>query len=417
MAELLPGAGVPLDEPSVAFGLAQGAGPGTRADRLTLLTLSAGHLIVDINPGALTFLAVFLKPAFHLSYAAVFLLLTVSQVTGSVMQPLFGWLTDRLEQRWLLPLGCATAGVGTALIAVGPDYLWLLAMVALSGLGVAAFHPEAARGASLAAGGRPVSGMAAYSVGGNVGYALGPPVVALLWRLGGIHSLWALALPTTAMAVVLLALRGRMVVPRAHGAPPPLPMRVVFSHPPLLRLLGMVTLRSWVQMGFAAFLPFVLIASHGVPRAETSGYVFVFLMAGAVGTALGGPAADRWGRRRVVELGMAVLTPLALLALVLPPAYLPFELAIMGAALVSSFAITTVMAQAMLPHNTGMASALLIGFAIGMGGVGVWLLGIVADHIGPLGTLVLVAFLPLPALWLAHSLPDDRRGDVGVATA
>jgi FSR family fosmidomycin resistance protein-like MFS transporter len=371
--------------------------------------LGLGHLVTDLNQGALLLLLPVLKAELRLTNAAAALLVTVATVSSSLVQPLFGWLTDRWPMRALLPLGCLCAGLGVGLTGVAGDYAALLPLVALSGLGVAAYHPEAARNANVVSGDLRATGMSIYSVGGNLGLALGTLVITpFLLRLGRPGALAIVPLAAL-MAVVLWR-----SLPRIAPASPSREGQAAGSFTPMvLLLLVIVTFRSWAQMGFATFLPLWYSAQHR-PLAESSWLVFLFLFAGAVGTLLGGPIADRWGRKPVVLVGMLATSPLLGASLVVPPwlAWLPLVLA--GAAVVSTFVVTLVMAQEYMPGSTGTAAGLMVGFALGMGGLGVGALGHVADAFGLELTLKVVVLLPLAGVAGALFLRDTGRAGEGL---
>src|SRR6059058_6463383 len=167
--------------------------------------LSSGHLATDFANGALPALLPFLRDRFSLSYTAVGAVVLASQASSSLVQPLFGLWSDRRGAMWLLPTGVAVAGVGIALAADAPSYWLVLLLVLVSGLGSAAYHPEGSKFAGFVSGRKRASGMSWFSIGGNIGYALGPiattAVVAALGLRGGL----LLAVPSVAVAVVVLA--------------------------------------------------------------------------------------------------------------------------------------------------------------------------------------------------------------------
>src|SRR5207244_633060 len=136
--------------------------------------LAAGHLGTDFANGAVPALLPFLVDRFGLSYTLAATIVLASAISSSVIQPIFGLLSDRRGALWLLPAGVAVAGIGIALAADAPSYWLVLLLVVVSGLGVAAFHPEGSKFAAYASGVRRASGMSAFSIGGNVGFALGP---------------------------------------------------------------------------------------------------------------------------------------------------------------------------------------------------------------------------------------------------
>src|ERR1041384_2906735 len=145
--------------------------------------LAAGHLGTDFANGSLPALLPFLTDRFSLSYTLAAKLILASAASSSLVQPLFGLWSDRRGAIWLLPVGVALAGIGIALAAAAPSYPLVVLLVVVSGLGVAAYHPEGSKFAAYASGQKRASGMSAFSIGGNGGYALGanvttPPILA-----------------------------------------------------------------------------------------------------------------------------------------------------------------------------------------------------------------------------------------------
>ncbi|HVI85834.1 MAG TPA: MFS transporter, partial [bacterium] len=148
-------------------------------NRRILAVLSYGHLATDLAQGAIPALLPVFKALFHLSYAGVGFIVLLANISSSVVQPAFGFLSDRLALRWLMPLGALMAGLGIILSVLSTQYTWTVTLILISGLGVAAFHPEGYRYAGLAAGDRRATGMSYFSLGGNIGYGLGPAAATL----------------------------------------------------------------------------------------------------------------------------------------------------------------------------------------------------------------------------------------------
>ncbi len=396
LAETLPTTGV----------AARAARPNTRV--LGLLAL--GHLVVDMNQGALAPLLPFLKGAFGLSYAASGAILLVSSLTSSLVQPIFGYLADRAPRRWLLPWSVALSAMGVALAGLAPSYWALLALVLASGLGVAAYHPEGYRTANQVAGDKKATGLSLFSIGGNIGIALGPPAVTFLVPRFGLPGTLGLLGPGLLVAAFLAT-----VLPTLIAAPAPgTAARAARTGGRDMRgamalLIGVVTVRSWTQLGLVTYVPFLYVDALGQDPRLVGPLLFVFLGAGAVGTLAGGPVADRWGPRRYLVASFLVSTPLIALFLWQPGGWLAaVVLAATGFVLVSSFSVTVALGQAYLPRRLGMAAGLIVGLAIGTGGVGVTLLGWIADHWGLYAALHLVAILPLAGLVIALCLPEPR---------
>ncbi|HUG38821.1 MAG TPA: MFS transporter, partial [Candidatus Limnocylindrales bacterium] len=164
-----------------------------RPDMRLLGLLALGHLVIDTNQGSLPILLPFLKSALDLSYTATGFIVLMGNITSSLIQPLFGYLADQTARRWLLPVSVLLSSVGIALTGLAPSYAVVLVLVVLSGIGVAAFHPEGYRTATAVAGDRKATGVSVFSTGGNIGIAIGPPLIAaLVTGLGLPGSIWML---------------------------------------------------------------------------------------------------------------------------------------------------------------------------------------------------------------------------------
>ncbi len=373
-----------------------------------LSLLAVGHMVIDINQGALPAILPFLREAFALSYAAAGTIVLAANLTSSVIQPLFGYLSDQTARRWLLPLSVFVSGLGLALTGVAPSYAAVLALVVITGFGVAAYHPEGYKTASQVAGERKATGLSFFSMGGNVGIALGPPIITVLVTGFGLAGSLGMLLPSLAVAALLTVslpgLSGPALgkVKQAAGAGKPTMAGA------MALLIGVVTLRSWTSLGLTTFVPFFYIDYLKADPRVAGLLLFVFLGAGAVGTVVGGPLADRWGARPFMVSAFLLATPLTL-GFLLARGILAFLLlAAAGFVLISSFSVSVVLGQAYLPRHLGMASGLIVGFAIGTGGLGVALLGWVADHWGLPLTLGLTVVMPLLGFLASLFLPEPK---------
>ncbi len=280
-------------------------------DRRAMAVLSLGHMFTDIAQGSIPALLPFLIAKDHLSYAAASALVLAATISSSIIQPLFGHVSDRLSLPWLMPLGPALGGLGVALAGLAPTYPLTFAAVVVSGLGVAAFHPEGSRFANYVSGARRASGMSLFSVGGNVGFALGPVVVTPLLIAFGLHGTAFLLIPTWLMAAVLLAqlphlktFRHDLVAGRVQTS------EHTEAWGPFAILAGVIALRSFVYFGMVTFIPLYYVNVLHTSKALGGVALSAMLLGGAAGTLLGGPLADRFGRRAVLVGSMLVIPPL-----------------------------------------------------------------------------------------------------------
>ncbi len=404
--------------PAVALPAPPGALRSTeraKPDMRLLGLLALGHMVIDINQGSFPVILPFLKDALNLSYAATGMIVLTANITSSLIQPVFGYLADQTARRWLLPLSVLLSSVGLAFMGLAPSYAAVLALVMITGFGVAAYHPEGYRTATAVAGARKATGVSIFSTGGNIGIALGPPLLTALLTGFGLAGSLGMLVPGLLVAILLTAALPRL------SAPPPAVAAARASAAGARTMVGamsllilMVAIRSWTQLGFTTFMPFYWKdVLHGDPRLVGT-LLAVFLGAGVVGTLAAGPVADRVGVRRYVVSVFLLATPIAVGFLFVSSVALVFVmLALLGFVLVSTFTVSVVLGQAYLPKNPGMASGLIVGFAIGAGGIGATVLGWVADHWGLTAALAISASMPLAGFVVALFLPDPKTGDVG----
>ncbi len=377
-----------------------------RIDTRAMSLLSSGHLATDFANGALPALLPFFKDRFSLSYTLVAVLMLSSHVSSSLLQPLFGLWSDRRGAIWLLPAGVALAGSGIALGAAAPTYALAVLCVLVSGIGVAAFHPEGSKFAAFTSGGKRASGMSYFSIGGNVGYALGPIVATPLVLWLGLRGGLLLAVPGLAIAGAILAATPYLgsFVPNRETS------RAAAGRDRLGAmglLLGVIAFRSVAWFGLVTFVPLWEV-SLGHSKAEGNRLLALMLVAGGVGTLLMGPLADRFGRRPVLVASVVATSPLAFVFLVVGGIPGAIALAGVGACVVGTFGVTMVMSQEYLPRHLGMASGLAIGLSVGLGGVAAVVLGSVADAVDLRTALYISAAAPLAAVVLALFLPSSR---------
>ena len=383
-------------------------------DRRGLGVLAAGHACADMAQGAVPALLPFLIDQRGFSYGAAGALLLATSVGSSAIQPLFGLSSDRLALPWLMPLGVLMAGIGIALVGITGSYAATVLAVVLSGLGVAAFHPEGASYANQVSGERRGAGMSFFSLGGNAGFALGPILVTPLVLLLGLHGTLLLAVLPMVVAVVLVRelprLRGVAAEKSAHVAS----RLAEEDRDPddwnsFLRLGGVVALRSGVYFGLQAFVPLWFIHHLGTGEGTGNAALTAMLVAGAVGTYSGGRVVDRLGRRRLVVGSCAASIPV-LTALVLAPSPILAGVltALAGFVIILTFSTSVVMSQEYLPNRLGLASGVSLGLAIGVGGIAAALMGVIADAFGLATVMWLIVALAVPMLALARTLPVTR---------
>lgn len=371
-------------------------------DRRMMAALSGGHLAVDFASGSVPALIPFLLARFHLGYALAAVLLLVTTLSSSVVQPLFGLRSDRRGALWLIPAGTllAAAGIGGAVVA--PAYPLVLALVLVAGLGVAAFHPEGAKFAAYASGDRRASGMAYFNVGGNTGYALGAFATGQLVVSFGLAGGLVAMVPVLAASLVLARLVPALsALGHAAGATEP----AGEEQPGAMALLAaVIALRSIPWFTLLAFVPLWLV-SRGQSSAYANRALFLMLLAGALGTLALGPVADRIGLRRTLVVTQATIAPLLLVFVYVGGAVGVLALMLIGVCVVGTFGVTMVLSQQYLPGHVGMASGLSTGLSFGIGGVAAVGLGALADSVDLKLALTVSALPPLLGILLSLRLP------------
>ena len=350
--------------------------------RRPLSLLSIGHLVVDVTAGAVPAALPFLQREFGLSYLMVAFVATTYQVTSSIAQPIFGTYSDAGARRYLIPLGVLLAACGFAALGNAPSYALMLVAIAVTGIGSAIFHPEATKSARFVSGPMRATGMSFFTIGGNIGVALGPLVFTLLVDWGGLHATAAYAI-----AGIIAALGVAVIGPsisRAETAQSggPRPTSADSDKRAMAMLVVVVATRSIIYSGILVFVPLYAVnVLHHAPS-QNGPLLFAILAAGAVATIAGAAIGDRVGHKQTMTISFAFVPPLLALYLVTPGLIGVVALVLVGAFLIGTTTITVVMAHEFMPHRIALASALVIGFTSGIGGVAVAGLGHVADVAG-----------------------------------
>jgi FSR family fosmidomycin resistance protein-like MFS transporter len=274
----------------------------------------------------------------------------------------------------------------------------------LSGIGVASFHPEGFKTAYFFTGDKRATGMSIFAVGGNLGIAIGPILALTLVTYFGFMGTLGMIIPGILIGIILLFSMEMLTTP------------VEFAHKeakkevkqPLSRdqkksfflLISIATVRAWAQFGLVTYIPFYYIDYLKGNPLYAGKLLTTFLIAGSLGTLIGAPLADRWGHKKFLLMTLILSVPILLLFYYSSGIMTFVLLGMAGLILVSTFALTTVMAQALLPQHLGMASGMMVGFSISAGGIGVTLLGTIADTWGVPMAIKATFALPLIAFGL-----------------
>ncbi|MHC0037969.1 MFS transporter [Pseudoneobacillus sp. C159] len=382
-----------------------------------LFIMSLCHLLNDSLQSVVPAMFPILEKSMKLSFTQLGLIAFSLNMVASVLQPVVGWYTDKRPRPYALPLGLTSSMLGILGLALAPSYWMILVSVIFIGFGSAVFHPEGSRVTHMAAGKKRGLAQSIYQVGGNSGQALAPVFTALiLVPLGQFGGIWFTIVAFIAVLFLIYIARwyskqlkakaGEIIKKKAvkDGYAPNV-KRIKLA---ILILILLVFARSWYASAISNFYTFYAIDSYHVTIAHSQTFIFVFLLMGAVGTFFGGPLADRFGRRKIIFLSIIGVAPLTLLLPYVGPAVAYILLALTGLILMSSFSVTVVYAQELIPGKIGTMSGLITGLAFGMGAIGSVALGALIDMMGIEITMIAVSFLPILGL-LTLLLPSDQR--------
>jgi FSR family fosmidomycin resistance protein-like MFS transporter len=371
--------------------------------------ISFSHFLNDTMQSLIPSVYPILKASYALDFAQIGLITLAFQFTASLLQPLVGHFTDKKAQPFSLSVGMGSTFFGLLLLSAAHQYYVILIAAALVGLGSAVFHPESARIARLASGGRYGFAQSVFQVGGSFGSSMGPVLAAFIVVPFGQPSIaWFSSIAF--LAIIILWRIGLWYRPqiaaKKFAAPAPHPdapdqRRVMIAIGVLVLLLFS---KQLYVSSLSSYYMFYLIDKFGVSTQAAQIYLFVFLAANAIGAFFGGPLGDRFGRKYVIWFSIL--------------GALPFTLALPHAGLVAGAVLTVfigliissttssiiVFAQELMPHRFGMISGVFFGVAFGIGGLGAAVLGKVADHTGIEYVYQICAFLPAIGL-LAIFLP------------
>jgi FSR family fosmidomycin resistance protein-like MFS transporter len=381
-----------------------------RADRTRLAFLTSTHVVDDLYQGAVPALLPFLALERHYSYIGLTGITLAATFLASVVQPGFGALTDRYRNLgWLVAAGLLVAGLGIGLSGLGDNYLITWFAVAASGVGVAAYHPEATRTARGMAG-DSTQAMSWFSVGGNAGIALGPIIVTPVLLATRLHGTPLLALPAVVMAGVLAVRRPW----REAARPRPGGSRASAGRSDdwrgFARLTVVVVLRSIAYFGLASLLALFAIRHFHQSAAVGSAVLTVFIASGVIGTLSGGWLADHWQRIGTLRLGYGLAAGAVVLVVAAPDVAVLFVGAfVLGIVLFAPFAVQVTLGQDFLPNRIGIASGVTLGLATSAGGVAAPLFGLLADTYGLPTALGTTAVFPAVACALTFLLRDPRH--------
>ncbi|MDK2974075.1 MAG: transporter, family, fosmidomycin resistance protein [Methanofollis sp.] len=386
----------------------------------SVLGLSLGHFVIDIYSPVIPAVLPVLIATHGYSYFLAGLLAAAFNITSSLLQPAVGWFSDRrgVTVPFAVPFLLTSACIGV--FGFIGDYPVLLVCSACAAVGAAIFHPGALSAVNRLAKAENRGRLTSiFVIGGNFGFAVGPVLAAVAVGAFGLPGLIFLVIPGLATAAF-----SRLIFPapeiRNSAAGVPTAARAPISVRPVAMVIGVGALRSWVIFSSTAFLPTYFHNHLGVDLLTANTLVSLMLVAGVIGQYVGGVLSDTYGRKEWTVLGLAVSIPFFVLFLAGSGMVSYVALLVFGFFLWSTFSVTVAMAQEMMPGNVGLASGLMLGLAVGAGGIGVAVSGALADTFSleaalstfplPLiAAVVLTAVLPYPWKWLGRRNAGEIR--------
>jgi FSR family fosmidomycin resistance protein-like MFS transporter len=376
---------------------------------VVLIGISFSHFLNDTMQSLISSVYPILKDNYALDFAQIGLITLAFQFTASLLQPLVGHFTDKKAQPFSLAIGMSSTFFGLLLLSIAHQYTVILIAAALIGLGSAVFHPESARIARLASGGRYGFAQSVFQLGGSFGTSMGPVLAALIVVPFGQPSIaWFSSIAF--LAIVVLWRIGQWYQPQIKAKK----MAAVVTHPDapsqrrVLIALGVLVMLLFSKQLYVSSLSsyyiFYLIDRFGVSTQTAQLYLFIFLAANAAGAFFGGPLGDRFGRKIVIWFSIVGALPFTL---ALPYVGLGMSAVLtvfIGLIISSTTSSIIVFAQELVPHRFGMISGVFFGVAFGIGGLGAAVLGKLADHTSIAFVYQICSFLPAIGL-LAVFLP------------
>ena len=370
-----------------------------------------GHLCADVGGGALPAILPFLIAQKGISYAAAAGLTFALSSIGSIIQPVFGNMADKTSRPWLMSLGIFMAGCGVSMLGFLDSYWAMFVAVAFTGIGSALFHPDGGRMANYVSGEQKGKGISLFSVGGNMGGALGPMLAVFgITMAGSLKGTAILAVPAFAMAFFMLsqnrrfgefAAEGNRATQAAIAAGQKDDWRSFF------KLTGVVFLRSTIGVGMSTFIPMVWLNVLMQSEARSGSVTTILSLSGAVATLIGGRLADRFGFNKTIRTGLILLIPCLAVVTLSRSVWLSTLMLVPTAmSLNLAFSPSVALGQKFVPNHLGLASGITMGLAASFGGIMSPLLGKVGDHFGLITVLWILVGLACIAAVASFFVPD-----------
>lgn len=387
--------------------------------------VALGHFFCDIGMGALPAILPFFILQYGMDYQSAAGLMFASCFLSSVVQPTFGWLADRTSKTWLMPLGIFLSGAAMGMAGLFENYWAIFAVVTVSGIGSAIFHPEAARMVHKLSGTKRGTALSIFSVGGNGGFAVGPIIAVAVITAFGMKGTSIFCLLALVMAMALLVVVPKMKADiektslsdvSAPGKTAEPKSNLQNNWASFARLTLLIIFSSIVICGLRSFIPLYLVNVTGISTAAAGSALTLLFMFGVVTTLIGGLLADKIGYLKVVQLSYVLLVPMVGLLSQTTNVFICYALMMpIGFAMFSPFSSVVVLGQSYLARSIGFASGVTLGLSFSVGGVFVPLIGGFADKHGLVATMELLTAVALMAALCSFFLPKPVR--IGAAQA
>ena len=379
-----------------------------------LFSISFAHLLNDLVQAIIPSVYPILKQNYGLSFTEIGLITFSFQITASIFQPFVGYYTDKKPQPYSQIYGMIFSSFGVLMLAFANNLPLIIVSVVLIGLGSAIFHPESARISNMASGGKRGMAQSIFQVGGNLGTALGPLLVALFVVPNSqVYIVWFLIATTIGLLII-----SKIAVWYSNNLKLKLDKSILFTTPHSLTenqvnkaisiLLFVIFTKFFYSASLSTYYTFFVIEKFHLTIQQAQFHMFIYLISYAIGTILGGPLGDKFGRKYIIWFSVFGATPFALMLPYANLFYTDILMIIIGIIISSAFPAIIVYAQELLPKKIGMVSGLFYGFAFGMGALGSALLGILADKTSITFVYSICSFLPIFGV-ICYFLPNLKK--------
>jgi MFS transporter, FSR family, fosmidomycin resistance protein len=396
--------------------LTQDAKPLVQKTVYTILfSIAFSHLLNDLMQSVIPSTYPILKQIFRLNFTQIGLITFVFQLTASILQPFIGFYTDKNPKPYSLVFGMVFTITGLVFLSLSSAFWMLLVSVGFVGIGSSIFHPEASRVAFLGSGGKRGLAQSIFQLGGNIGSAIGPLLVALIVAPNGqSYIIWFVIAGVIGMTILSriavwyqdhLSLRAskKIIVEE-----PALPFSRKKIHTSLGVLLLLIFSKFFYTASMSSYFTFYLMHKFHLSIQDSQFHLFIFLASVATGTLIGGPLGDRFGRKYIIWFSILGVAPFTLMLPYADLFWTTILSVIIGLIVASAFSAILVFAQELMPGKVGMISGLFFGFAFGMGGLGSAILGYIADQTSIEYVYKICSFLPLIGVF-TYFLPNVKK--------